>query len=149
MSDSFWPHGPTRLLCPWDSPGKSIGVGCHFLLQGIFPVQGWNLGLPHCRQMLTLWATREALLMYTYTYLYLSINNNYIKRLKVKVSIPIQSLFSWGTCSWVFLIYLFQTDQETLQLYPLTLKPFSSYACSHAVSWRILKIKDISGLYNI
>ena len=30
-----WPHRwqPTRLLCPWDSPGKSTGVGCHFLLQ--------------------------------------------------------------------------------------------------------------------
>ena len=32
-----------RLLCPWDSPGKSTGVGCHFLLQGIFPTHtGWN-----------------------------------------------------------------------------------------------------------
>ena len=40
------------LLCPWDFPGKSTGVGCHFLLQGVFPTQGWNLGLPHCRQML-------------------------------------------------------------------------------------------------
>ena len=30
----------TRLLCPWDSPGKNTGVGCHFLLQGIFPTQG-------------------------------------------------------------------------------------------------------------
>ena len=30
-----WPHRrpPTRLLCPWDSPGKNTGVGCHFLLQ--------------------------------------------------------------------------------------------------------------------
>ena len=28
---------PTRLLCPWDSPGKNTGVGCHFPLQGIFP----------------------------------------------------------------------------------------------------------------
>ena len=36
---------PTRLLCPWDSPGKNTGVGCHFLLQGIFPTQGWNLHL--------------------------------------------------------------------------------------------------------
>ena len=27
-------------LCPWDFPGKHIGVGCHFLLQGIFPTQG-------------------------------------------------------------------------------------------------------------
>ena len=34
MSDSVRPHGlqPTRLLCPWDSPGKNTGVGCHFLL---------------------------------------------------------------------------------------------------------------------
>ena len=32
--DSLWPHGlqPTRLLCPWDFPGKDTGVGCHFLL---------------------------------------------------------------------------------------------------------------------
>ena len=34
MSDSVWPHRrqPTRLPCPWDSPGKNTGVGCHFLL---------------------------------------------------------------------------------------------------------------------
>ena len=31
-------------------PGKNTGVGCHFLLQAIFPTQGSNLGLPHCRQ---------------------------------------------------------------------------------------------------
>ena len=34
---------PARLLCPWDSQGKNTGVGCHFILQGIFPTQGWNL----------------------------------------------------------------------------------------------------------
>ena len=35
MSNSVRPHRqqPTRLLCPWDSPGKNTGVGCHFLLQ--------------------------------------------------------------------------------------------------------------------
>ena len=35
VSDSVRPHGrqPTRLPCPWDSPGKNTGVGCHFLLQ--------------------------------------------------------------------------------------------------------------------
>ena len=34
VSDSWWPHGlqPSRLLCPWDFPGKSTGVGCHCLL---------------------------------------------------------------------------------------------------------------------
>ena len=35
-----------------DSPGKNTGVGCHALLQGIFPTQGSNLGLLHCRWML-------------------------------------------------------------------------------------------------
>ena len=32
----------TRLFCPWDSPGKNTGVGCHFLLQGIFLTHGLN-----------------------------------------------------------------------------------------------------------
>ena len=46
-SDSVQPSGlqPTRLFCPWDSPDKNIGVGCHALLQGIFPTQGLNPGL--------------------------------------------------------------------------------------------------------
>ena len=39
----------SRLLHPWDFLGKSTGVGCHFLLQGIFLTQGSNPGLPHCR----------------------------------------------------------------------------------------------------
>ena len=34
------------------SPGKNTGAGCHSLLQGIFPTQGSNPGLPHCRQIL-------------------------------------------------------------------------------------------------
>ena len=40
----MWPHGlwPARLVCPWDSPGKRTGAGCHALLQGIFPTQGSN-----------------------------------------------------------------------------------------------------------
>ena len=42
----------SRLLRPWDSPGKNTGVGCHFLFQRIFPTQGSNLGLLHCRQIL-------------------------------------------------------------------------------------------------
>ena len=38
---------PTRLLCPWDFPGKNTRVGCHFLLQGILPTQGLNPHLLH------------------------------------------------------------------------------------------------------
>ena len=54
MSDSLQPRGlrPTRLLCPWDFPGKSTGVGCHILLQGIFLTQESNPGLPCCKQTL-------------------------------------------------------------------------------------------------
>ena len=49
MSNSLWPYGlePTRLLCPWDFPGKNPGVGCHALLQGTFPTQGSNPSLLH------------------------------------------------------------------------------------------------------
>ena len=43
---------PAKLLCPWNSPGKNTGLGCHSLLQGIFPTQGSNAGLLHCRQIL-------------------------------------------------------------------------------------------------
>ena len=45
----FWPHGlqPSRLLCPWNFPGKNTGMGCHFFLQGIFLTQGLKLCLPH------------------------------------------------------------------------------------------------------
>ena len=54
MSDSLRPHGlqPASFLCPWNSPGKNIGVDSHSLLQGIFPTQGLRPGLPHCRQIL-------------------------------------------------------------------------------------------------
>ena len=40
------------LYSPWDSPGKNTEVGSQSLLQGIFPSQGWNPGLPHCGRIL-------------------------------------------------------------------------------------------------
>ena len=54
VSDSLLPQGlqPTRLLCPLNSPGKNPGVGCHFLLQGIFPTQESYLHLLLVRQIL-------------------------------------------------------------------------------------------------
>ena len=49
-----WPYNRNLpdFLCPWDSPGKNTGVGCHSLLQWIFLTQGSNLGLLHCKQIL-------------------------------------------------------------------------------------------------
>ena len=49
VSDSLRPHG---LYGPWNSPGQNTGVGCYALLEGIFPTQGSNPGLLHCRRIL-------------------------------------------------------------------------------------------------
>ena len=49
VADSMWPHG---LYSPWNSPGQNTGVGSLSLLQGIFPTQGSNPGLPHCGRIL-------------------------------------------------------------------------------------------------
>ena len=49
VSDSLQPHG---LHSPWNSPGQNTGVGSLSLLQGIFPTQGSNPGLLHCRWIL-------------------------------------------------------------------------------------------------
>ena len=58
ISDSLWPHG---LYISWNSPGQNTGVvGSLPLLQGIFPTQGSNPGLPRCRRILYSWARREA-----------------------------------------------------------------------------------------
>ena len=49
MYDCLRPHG---LYCPWNSPGQNTRVGSLSLVQGIFPTQGLNAGLPHCRLIL-------------------------------------------------------------------------------------------------
>ena len=49
VSDSLQPHG---LYSPWNSPGQNTAVGSLSLLQGIFPTQRLNPGLPHCRWIL-------------------------------------------------------------------------------------------------
>ena len=50
VSDSLWPHG---LYSPWNSPGQNTGMGGLSLLQSIFPTQGSNPRLTHCRQILS------------------------------------------------------------------------------------------------
>ena len=56
-SDSLEPHG---LYSPWNSSGQNTGVGNLSLLQGIFPTQGLNPGLPHCRWILCLLSYQES-----------------------------------------------------------------------------------------
>ena len=54
VSDSLRPHEllPARHLCPWGFSRQESWMGCHALLQGIFPTQGLNSGLLHCRRIL-------------------------------------------------------------------------------------------------
>ena len=63
VSNSLWPHGlqPTRLLRPWDFPGKSTGVGCHFLLQGSSQPRDQTQVSHIAGRCFTIWATREEL----------------------------------------------------------------------------------------
>ena len=49
---NIWPGGFHGLHSPWNSPGQNAGVGSLSLLQGIFPTQGLNPGIPHYRQIL-------------------------------------------------------------------------------------------------
>ena len=74
------PHGlqPARFLCPWDSPGKKTGVGCHFLLQGIFRTQGLNLGLLQTLYLLTM---RENLVWCPCLFFYLNFRGEVIPQL--------------------------------------------------------------------
>ena len=62
VSDSVRPHRwqPTTLPCPWDSPGKNTGVGCHFLLQ-CMKVKSEREGVQSCPTLATPWtATHQA-----------------------------------------------------------------------------------------
>ena len=63
VSDSLWPHGlqPTRLLHPWDSPGKNTGVSYHFLLWGSsWPKDLTQISCIIAAAFFTIWATRKA-----------------------------------------------------------------------------------------
>ena len=54
VSDSLWSNGiqPLGFSVHGNTPGKNTGVGCHTLLQGIFPTHGWNWDLLHYRHIL-------------------------------------------------------------------------------------------------
>ena len=59
---TLWPHGlsPARLFCPWDSPSKNTGVGCHFLLQGSSQSEDQTCVFCIGRGILYHWATWKA-----------------------------------------------------------------------------------------
>ena len=93
---------PTRLLCPWDSPGKNTGVGFYAFLQGIFQTQEL-LCLLHCRQILYCWATGEP------------------PELSYDLAIPLRgihlekTLIQKSTCTLTFIVALFTTGKTWKQ----------------------------------
>ena len=106
IPNSLQPHGlqPARLLYPGNSPGKNTRVRCHSLLQRIFPTQGSNLGLLHCRQ--TLYHLSHQVSNYIYIYIISTL---------FKILFPQSSLQSTeesSLCQLQLLIsYLFYTQQ--------------------------------------
>ena len=75
LSNPLWPHS---LYSPWTFPGQNNGVGSLFLLQGIFPTQELNSGLPHCRKILY------------------QLNHKGSSRMLGWVACPFSSGFSWS-----------------------------------------------------
>ena len=111
VANSCWtllrPHElqPTRLLCPWDSPGKNTGKGCHFLLQGIILTQGWNRGLLYllnCKKILCHEPPGKYSLRYLYNFQILHTGHSFNTR--------------WGSSTW-------PPPQLILALFPARLLP--------------------------
>ena len=97
-SNSLQPHG---LYSPWNSPGQNTGVGCHALLQGIFPTQGSNAGLPHYRQILYLLSHKGSpICIYT---ILISIKKK--KKLKLQTSFIVANLYE-SLLHILLLVYL-------------------------------------------
>ena len=96
MFDSLQPCGlqPARLLCPWNSPSKSTTVDCHFLLQGSFPTQGLNPGLPHCRWTFYCLSHEGSLLFQYHTVLM----TNFVVQSKVREPDSPSSIFLSHDC---------------------------------------------------
>ena len=105
---------PTRLLCPWDSPGKRS--------QGIFPTQGSNPSLPHCRQILYC--------LGYYWFIHYAIISLYrgfkISRFFVWIRLVAVVIVQWLSCFWLFAAPWTATRQASLS--------FPEFAQTH-VHW--------------
>ena len=117
VSNSLWPYGlyPTRLLCPWNFPGKNTGVGCHFLLQGIFLTQGLNLYLLHWQaSSLPRFAISLVWLGIHTSDGKLNYNSTWVGTLKVSALVLLSS--AWRMLDWTQLLMSFVDDRCHLLL---------------------------------
>ena len=97
VSNSLRPHG---LFSPCSSPGQNTGVGSLSPLQGIFPTQGSNPGLPNCGRFFTSWATREAQFVHTSS---LFLGMHFYTYVSGETTCPFKSFlreFLWQRSGW-------------------------------------------------
>ena len=92
---------------PWDFPGKNTGLGCHFLLQGIFPTQGSNTGLLNCRQ--TLYRLRWRVLIK------LKIELLYDLAIPLLGIYPEKTIIQKDTCTPMYIAALFTIAKRWMQ----------------------------------
>ena len=119
VSDSWQPGGlqPARLLCPWDSPGKSTGVGCHALLQGIFPSQGLNRWLL-CLLWLLRWQAESLPLSHLGSpYMVISAQN-------WQMLASFWCYFVWHALRWLWPCYIDRNFQPLTALSHFTIPPW-------------------------
>ena len=118
ISNSLQPHGlyPATLLCPWGFSSKHTGLSCHSLLQGIFPTQESNPGLPHCRQILnhlsyqgspdgTWGSQRVGLTLRNYHFHFCSISLHFGMFSPIKIFLPCSSDLRHTPLNYCLLIY--------------------------------------------
>ena len=127
VSDSLRPQGlyPARLLCPWDSPGKNTGVGCHSLLQGIILTQRLNPSLRHFKQILYHLSHQGSLKKLFFISLSSVVGRAFILLLSHGLmTLPIFCMISWAESlkmalhAWILILailYLFYTWSLILQ----------------------------------
>ena len=117
MSDLLQPRGlqPTKLLCPWDSLGKNTGVGCHFLLRGIFPTEGLKAHLLHILH----WQA------YSLPLSHLGNPNRWPSRPKGNIK-WIQCWVNFKSCTWLQNIVRLDEKQKEDHTTRVYLKPQSS-----------------------
>ena len=158
VSNSLHTHGlqPSMLLFPWNSPGKNTGVGCLFLLQGIFLTQGSSLYLLH----LLNWQADSLLLQHLgfYSVQFSSVAQSCPTLCDPRDSsppgFPVPGILQARTLEWVAISFSRGSSQPRIELsYPMSLALIGRFFTTEPMwknsVWKILKNKWSGFLKNL
>ena len=132
---------PARLLCPWDSPGKNTGVGCHALLRGIFPTQRSNLCLLH-------WQVGSLPgKPYLTTYLSPIEGVRFLSFLSEVLSLSLLSRLTVHFRNWSIILIVLEASPklswEKLTLLLIGKWQVASQRCQHLVCWLCIQVVPV------